>query len=580
MPAYADGTPKANKHVDHKVNLGYGCQVCHYTVTTDGATVTGRANHANSTTWTLAPNGAGAALYQFTWVFPNCTATVCHGGNTVAWNAASPIACQVCHSYVGGGVTNTDANDFTWAGGVPTMSKIAYGEYTAASGGHGSAAPRAISKSCNASSCHDSAVIHDTTTSLTGSNPFRLVDQSGSAGVQYGCDYSGAGCHQSGINGPQTGLDLSTIKTHSSAVMTAAGYTPIRTWPAWVPQCTNCHDPHGDANLSMVSRWAYDKAAFNVPAGVGGAPYTGALPTENTTLVFTDATTGANAGGGSYADLDGPYSSVCQECHEDASVVSFHDGTTAAGANHPGTGTNPGDCSSCHRHDSGFMPMGCEGCHNGNVAYPLAPNVIDGTMPGSASLSYNYYGTDGAKQDGGHGDPEGRDNLLAKPECTSCHDISQPAGNLHLNGTYESIWNNTSRNANTAHLKAEFFTLYPANAVGTWSVQVAFDNYCYQKCHVGLSVPVMKHESDTLVSDGNYGSVELGTHLTVATGDTLPYPVDRDLNTAATGVPFYVPCISCHDPHGTTLVETTRTSNRMVRDKWTEPPTLCNTCHY
>ena len=491
MPAYADGTPKANKHVDHKVNLGYGCQVCHYTVSTDGATVTGRANHANSTTWTLAPNGAGAALYQFTWVFPNCTATVCHGGNTVAWSAASPIACQVCHSYVGGGVTNTDANDFTWAGGVPAMSKIAYGEYTAASGGHGSAAPRAISKSCNASSCHDSAVIHDTTTSLTGSNPFRLVDQSGSAGVQYGCDYSGAGCHQSGINGPQTGLDLSTIKTHSSAVMTAAGYTPIRTWPAWSPQCTNCHDPHGDANLSMVSRWAYDKAAFNVPAGVGGAPYTGALPTENTTLVFTDATTGANAGGGSYADLDGPYSSVCQECHEDASVVSFHDGTTAAGANHPGTGTNPGDCSQCHKHDTGFMPMGCEGCHNGNVSYPLAPNVIDGTMPGGAGLNYNYYGTDGAKQDGGHGDPEGRDNLLAKPECTSCHDISQPAGNLHLNGTYESIWNNTSRNANTAHLKAEFFTIYPANAVGTWSVQVAFDNYCYQKCHVGLSVPEM-----------------------------------------------------------------------------------------
>ena len=66
----------------------------------------------------------------------------------------------------------------------------------------------------------------------------------------------------------------------------------------------------------------------------------------------------------------------------------------------------------------------------------------------------------------------------------------------------------------------------------------------------------------------------------MATGDALPYPVDRDLNTAAAGAPFYAPCVTCHDPHGTTLVETTRTSNRMVRDKWTEPPTLCNTCHY
>jgi hypothetical protein len=200
-------------------------------------------------------------------------------------------------------------------------------------------------------------------------------------------------------------------------------------------------------------------------------------------------------------------------------------------------------------------------------------------IPGSASLNYNYYGTDGSKQDGGHGDPEGRDAAVAKPECTDCHDISQPAGNLHQNGTYESLWNNSTRNTNTAHLKAEFFTLYPANGAGTWSVQVAFDNYCYQKCHAGRGVPEMDHESDTLPADTNHGSVELGTHGTIANGDALPYPVDRDLNTAATGSPFYATCVTCHDPHGTTLVETTRTSNRMVRSKWTVPPDLCNACH-
>ena len=142
-------------------------------------------------------------------------------------------------------------------------------EYTAASGGHGSAAPRAIGKSCNAASCHDSAARHDTSAALTGANPFRLVDQVAGGGVDYSCAYTGAGCHVTGVSGPQTNLLLSTLTTHSRAAMTAAGYTPKRTWPAWDPQCANCHDPHGDGNLSMVSRWTYDKAAFNIPTGSG-----------------------------------------------------------------------------------------------------------------------------------------------------------------------------------------------------------------------------------------------------------------------------------------------------------------------
>ena len=384
------------------------------------------------------------------------------------------------------------------------------------------------------------------------------------------------GVSRDGDHGPPTGLALSTITTHSKAAMTAAGYTPKRTWPAWVPQCTNCHDPHGDANLSMVSRWTYDKAAFT-SGERGGAPYTGALPTENPTLVFTDARrVRARAAPRTRTWTVRTRASARSATRTRAWSPS---GDDAAGADHPRARDEPRGLQSVPPAQHRVHAEGCEGCHNGNPAYPLAPNVIDGTLPGSASLNYNYYGTDGAKQDGGHGDPEGRDNLLAKPECTSCHDISQPAGNLHMNGTYESIWNNTTRNANTAHLKAEFFTPYPANAAGTWSVQVAFDNYCYQKCHVGLSVPEMTHENDTLASRRQPQLGGVGDPRDDGDGDALPYPVDRDLNTAATGAPFYAPCISCHDPHGTTLVETTRTSNRMVRDKWTFPPTLCNACH-
>jgi hypothetical protein len=76
--------------------------------------------------------------------------------------------------------------------------------------------------------------------------------------------------------------------------------------------------------------------------------------------------------------------------------------------------------------------------------------------------------------------------------------------------------------------------------------------------------------------------VELGQHLTKSDGATLPanYPMDADLNTNANaGDVDYVPCVACHDPHGTGVVEPTKTSNRMVRDVWIAPPTLCNRCH-
>jgi hypothetical protein len=150
----------------------------------------------------------------------------------------------------------------------------------------------------------------------------------------------------------------------------------------------------------------------------------------------------------------------------------------------------------------------------------------------------------------------------------------------------QSVFNNATRNANTAHLKAEYFsrTPPPANPVGagTWSVQVTFDNYCAYQCHTARGVPDMRHEVDTLTGDFNHWSVEFGTHFTGSDGDALVrnYPMDADLNTAANaGDVDYATCVSCHDPHGTTVAEPTKSSNRMVRDSWITAPTLCNVCH-
>ena len=66
------------------------------------------------------------------------------------------------------------------------------------------------------------------------------------------------------------------------------------------------------------------------------------------------------------------------------------------------------------------MPQGtCKSCHNGSQ--PPAPNV----------MTY-WTGSNGSQQDGGHGDPNGRD-FGAPPECEECHDTGDPAG-THLDG--------------------------------------------------------------------------------------------------------------------------------------------------
>ena len=297
------------------------------------------------------------------------------------------------------------------------------------------------------------------------------------------------------------------------------------------------------------------------------------LPTSyatigNANVVFTDATTGVGTGSYAWGATAPNYSGLCQECHETADVdfTSFKDDTSVSLSPHPAAGANPGDCTGCHRHREAFRPNLCEDCHDGTET--LAPNVINGQTPYNAAVSYNWYGSVGTKQDGGHGDAQG----TAAVACIGCHDLSQPAANLHLNGSYESLWNNSTRNANTSHLQAAYFTPYTGvgGSGNAWDVQVTFDNYCANQCH-----PAGGRDGRCATSrtrwrgDSNHWSVEFGTHMTYTNGDTRPYPIDLDLNTGATGTADYAPCISCHDPHGTTVVEPTRTSNRMVRDVWT-----------
>ena len=379
-PDYADlqdidGTPKGNKHEKHVgENLYSDCGACHYTTYKGKGGGFNPATHVNMVyNVDVDPVLTTADLGYFTFtagaagINGTCATTNCHGGRSgIAWDydvgTNGHFTCDVCHATTGGTSSTADVNDFVWDN-TGAQSKVSQSEYTGS--GHGA-------KGVACAGCHDSNVPHDSATNalqpaqLDGTNPFRLVDQdAGTAGVQFSCSYTGTGCHEAGTIGPATGLDISTIVTHSPDAMTAAGYTPKYAW-SFSPDCVNCHDPHGDdANLSMVQRELYDKAAFGLPAGPPPAE-----PTEQTALAFTDDTTGQSAAGTSYADSDAPFSSICQECHEGTpgtdTPYAFVDDTSASVAPHPGGSGNPGDCSDCHPHNKAFSPS-CDRCH-GSVA--------------------------------------------------------------------------------------------------------------------------------------------------------------------------------------------------------------------
>ncbi len=207
----------------------------------------------------------------------------------------------------------------------------------------------------------------------------------------------------------------------------------------------------------------------------------------------------------------------------------------------------------------------CLYCHGGNPSQPLAPNI-------AAYWSGSIYGL----QDGGHGDPDGRESgsVSLTPKCTDCHDVYDPPG-THGDGIVQSAESGINRNANTAHLKASYMlTGTPSNE---YDIQLKLDEPCWQ-CHLSYSSTyvILNHRPNasgtpplSITHRGNsiLNVVEFGRGITPADGAIIKWPVDSDLTTKANGGKTYAPCVSCHNPHGTnTIPEAAADGNHMVRD--------------
>jgi hypothetical protein len=165
--------------------------------------------------------------------------------------------------------------------------------------------------------------------------------------------------------------------------------------------CVGCHDPmFGSSNLKLVRT--------DLSASGGG-----------TNIVFTQ-----RLSNGSFAD-GFPYDqNVCETCHT-ATNHHWFDGNAPADFDELGNyiGHNDEtDCSGCHPHNAGFLPVGgsCLDCHNqsppAGSTYPNRRQIVEGT-PGDGAGDFvrnSHHVSDGTST-----------QIVTEDDCLVCHDQSQ-----------------------------------------------------------------------------------------------------------------------------------------------------------
>ncbi|MHB8783296.1 MAG: CxxxxCH/CxxCH domain c-type cytochrome [Desulfobacteria bacterium] len=634
MPNYtsgAAGSATANTHMVHVVNGGYECSVCHF-ATVQGTFGTARTikasplRHVNGSRDVVfdGTNATGSYNVDNTVQANNKRCDVsCHGTGKALllqpqWGGTLANGCFDCHSgteqiykpqidYGTAGTPNpVDNNEYLYSGhGRPLGSNYPGSNNLPAGFSNYTTAPVA----CYV--CHSQGALH---TTKSANDLFRLG--STTDGTQGGLgSYTGAwadntdalclGCHgsstqRSGHDGPADNAAKGTGGT-INAQTHARGITGVKyNWPVTPWKCVDCHDPHGDgksgADRYMMIRSGINAPIDNTDSNAGSDAQSRPKRTgSNVLAVGFNSLAGysTTAGVYSYANQgNGPTTwGPCEVCHTQTTAYS----RTADNLGSHATRTNR--CTTCHPHKAGFAPTACKGCHgpDGVATAAAAPNV--GT----------YWAA------GGHG--KFTTGSPSRPiECEDCHDTSyltasdhktdgsvpgNPPNNINTLGWpgKTPLDANTNPNANTSHLKSGYINTTPSTRA---DVARTFDTYCVTACHAAdyhrhwkptgaAPQDVMRFGDPGTSTTSNPKQYNWMTIAAYATDFYRTQSVWIDSDSRVSGLvdnTNYGLCVSCHDPHGTGVTDTSGypglgTTNHMLRGNWiTDAGTFCGrACH-
>jgi len=362
--------------------------------------------------------------------------------------------------------------------------------------------------------------------------------------------------------------------------------------------CGNCH---GD----WTSGWRWDEA--NTTTTDHTNPYAGNDPTDGMSNHSACQTCHGWGSAGYNAAWGGPAPG-----HGDGSItMNGPDAThgTAAGAEYNAT-VRGCENAGCHGvgvafTNSSAWPLNygnygggsCENCHsntalrgrnglgdwapiimgNGTSATGSAGSTIKPYDDGTWGYNVNGHGANGTRTPQIDIDFSASFNALdPNLACTACHALLSHHNDGVLDGG--AAGGAGTHYLNTYHLRTDLTYPYiKAADPDTAAVQITFDDACYRNCHQSLGMARGVHGSNPTTGAVQFGRIG----NIISDGEPLTWPVDSDITTrAGTGGTDWAPCSTCHNAHGTSVVEPALTSNRMLRLKFKSANDLCNVCHF